>query len=69
MDLKLFSKEEFEPIHQTDFVSSHCYEYRFNDKCCNSWGDMAAFGRDILLQATDLNIGLFGVFQWVFTEL
>jgi NADH-quinone oxidoreductase subunit H len=37
--LKLFSKEEFEPTHQTDFVSSHCYEYRFNDECCNSWGD------------------------------
>jgi NADH-quinone oxidoreductase subunit H len=37
------------------------------------WGDrLHLFGRDILLQATDLNIGLlyfFELFQWVFTEL
>jgi hypothetical protein len=54
--------KEFEPNTPNRFlffVGGNCYEYRFDDKCCNSLGRQIAFGRDILLQATDLTLVLY----------
>ena len=70
--LKLFAKEEFEPNTPNRFfvfcrawiIKWNC----FNDKCCYSLGrPFCIFGKEILLQATDINIGLYtfwSSFNW-----
>ena len=67
--LKLFSKEEFEPNTPNRFLFFVGPAIAMSTALMTSavipWGDkLHLFGRDILLQATDLNIGLlyfFGV--------
>jgi len=61
--LKLFSKEEFEPNTPNHFLFFVGPAIAMSTALMTSavipWGDrLHLFGRDILLQATDLNIGL-----------
>jgi NADH-quinone oxidoreductase subunit H len=62
------------PIHQTDFFfvgPAIAMSTALMTSAVIPWGDTAFIWKDILLQATDLNIGYytFELFQWVFTEL
>jgi NADH-quinone oxidoreductase subunit H len=59
--LKLFAKEEFEPDTPNRFFvfyrSRDCDDYCFNDKLY-PWGSISSFGKDIILQATDIDVAL-----------
>jgi NADH-quinone oxidoreductase subunit H len=41
------------------FTGPDCDDYCFDDKCCDPWGDrFHLFGKDIILQATDIDVAL-----------
>jgi NADH-quinone oxidoreductase subunit H len=65
--LKLFSKEEFEPNTPNKFLFVVGPAIAMSTALMTSavipWGDkLHLFGRDILLQATDINIGILYIF-------